>query len=229
MSKKININRHISILLNRISEHFPFHNKTKYNENVTSNKILNIPPKYPYKAYARFPQITLPEPKKLSILRKTESELLKNVINIKILSNILYPLKKLVEGNRNRRLFEIYYYSIHSDIPIGLYHYYIRNHTFEKLPIFKKISSSKMFLGKKRNIKGLIFLSLRLSLLPSNNRDWWYRLNIAESGYFMFKLIHGANQNRIKMENTDFYDDTCNEFIGIDGIKESVIQVLRIY
>lgn len=223
MSKRLKIDKHISILLTNSNPYLPFHKKTKLSDgNTFTGQILNIAPKSPYKAYARFPQIILPKP-------KGKSNLTKKIIDIPAISKLLNSLKTLIEKDRNRRLFEIYYYSIDSDFPNGLYHYYIRNHSLEKLPQFNNVELPTMAIEKKKDVKGYIFLSLRLSLLPANHKEWWYRLNISEGGSMIQRLLDTAFQNGIKMENIDFYDDTCNKFIGIDGIKESVIQLIVIY
>lgn len=228
MSNNKKIKNYISHLLNRKNIYLPFHEKTKIKKKENSLKEFTHVTFNPgYKAYSRFPVIPLIE----SVSRYKESNQFHStddLIDIDSLSTLFYTAKKIIEKDRSRRLFEIYYYSKTSSILKGLYHYYIRDHLLEKLPEQNTSLLSNLTVIRERKVTGFLFISLKLSLLPKVNKEWWYRINIAEGGIIRDKMVTIGQKNGFIFQSTDYYDDECNNFIGIDGIKESVIESIAV-
>jgi len=225
MLDKYSLNKKIDTLLNlNLINDFLSGEKSFLNhEDLFGIEVQKKIRRNKYKAYARFP---------VTILPKTRIVNYKKVIitDKQYIVHILFYLRSIIKEQRSSRLFEVYPYLISPDMPCGLYHYYIREHKLEKLPLIDKVNIKLLFMDKyKKKPKAYFIFSLWLSLLPKNNRAWWYREQLIELGCLKQRVIEETKKCKRSIRSVDFCDTLLNRFIGIDGVNESISSVLAIY
>jgi hypothetical protein len=209
MSKKQNTD--IENLINHSHKISPsIHDMTIINNNDSFAILLNDHNKNIYKAYARFAEFRLSKKNEYSKLLKIVGDFIKE--------------------DRLKRQFEIYLYSPNINSLHGLYHYYLKTDSLEKLPDINLFDAKKIFINSSgKKIKLSLMITLSLSSLPNNNKNWWYRKNILELGRLTEIILNFTKTHKIDTVATDFYDEEINNFLNINGNIEAVVQCLNIY
>lgn len=236
-----------------------FHQKTKIKK--YTNIVLDAS-KWPqewktiqYKAYARLDTVDLPSPTNIIINRvklgqaledRKSARLFKKTLSIIEISTLLYYSAGLLQ-NKNLSDFhrfypsagarfplELYLLSLRSELPKGLYHYYVRGHCLEIL------GGARCF-GHKFNYKNyfmqdwiskssvLILVSAIFKRNSIKYGDRGYRYVLIEAGHlgqniYLLTTALGINCCAIG----GFKDDALNKLLDLDGINESIIYVFAI-
>lgn len=202
------------------------------------------------KGYGRLEEIILPKPeliKKISLVQSLENrqstrKFSKLPLSEEILSTLLYysaGLKNRKNPENKYRFYpsagaryplEIYFLSLNSPIPKGLYHYYIKNHSLEKLLDIDRINLSDYF-SQSWIIKasGLIIITAVFKRNTIKYLDRGYRHIFTEAGHVgqnIYLVSSALNIGCCAIGG--FFDDTINKLIDIDGINESVIYVFAL-
>lgn len=229
-----------------------FHESTKYRK-IRKLKDHKYWPKVWktifFKSYPRFEEILLPKPtippitlKKVLFDRaslRTFSEL---PVDLKTISALLYfsagLRRKNTEeiGNRfypsggARYPLETYVIPLKGDLPKGIYHYYLKSNSLEKIDEFEQFDSSKYFLYKwVENASYLIVITAVFSRSTVKYQDKGYILSMIEAGALMqnFYLIAPALGLGI-CALAGFIEDELNKLLDIDGKRETVVMVLAL-
>ena len=231
-----------------------FHDKTKIRK-LSKNISARYWPKewttIYYKGYSRFEEILLPKPLvsgnislKTSLFeRSSRREFSKLPITLSELSTLLYysagekkdkkhvlPRSRFYPSPGARYPLEVYLISRKSELPRGVYHYYIKNHSLERLLSFKKFEFRKYFNQSWIEKSGIIIL---ITAVFKRNAikygDRGYRHVLVESGHMAqnFYLLSSA-LNLYCCGIGGYVDDELNKLIDVDGVEESVVYVLAI-
>lgn len=217
MHGKIAVKKRISTLLSKSGDHsfyFPDFSRSK-SYLIPNNSLIND---ISYKGYIRFNELPLP------------GNLYLKHSNIIFLSQLLNEMGKYIKEFRIKRLFEIYLYLSSPAVPTGLYHYYIKNHSLERLVISESAQTASFIknLAKEKSMAYLV-VSLRSHFLPHPDRLYWYWLNIFESGRLVQALINKTQTFKNKTKILESTTSHWNDILSLNQSRESVIQVLRIY
>ncbi len=203
-----------------------------------------------FKGYPRLDHISLPKPalpKKNIRTVFTERHSFRdfqpnNLIKLtkREISTLLYysaglkQTKKTVSNYRfypsagGRYPLEVYFISHNTEYLRGVYHYYLRNHSIERLTTIKSHELKKCFLQKwVVNASILILITAIFDRTASKYGNRGYRYILQESGHLAqnIYLICAALDLRCCAIG-GFRDDIINSILDIDGIKESIIYVL---
>lgn len=251
--RKIDDNFNINLLLKKPTLSFE-----KFHELTKTKKVEKIVPvsKWPeewkkilYKGYSRMLEIVLPKPnlpsnislKNALFLRKS-GRIFKKKLTLKDIGNILYfsgGEHSTIESSNPRRFYpsagaryplEIYIISLNSELPRGLYHYYIKNNSLEEL---MKFNTKKMrgFINIKFVLKSSCIVIVTSVFNRNTNKygNRGYRDIMTEVGCLMqnFYLISGALGFSCCAFG-GYVDDVINRYLDIDGLSESVLGVLLI-
>ncbi len=219
MIHKTDIETKMYLLLNHSKNESLTSHKTPFitSKDIFSIKLQNSIRNEFYKAYARFPEIKLKKPDSINNTTK-------KVINEDVLSLLMNEISLFIKSQRIKRLFETYIFLDKAEFPQGLYHYYIKNHSFEALPVLSKFNYNVFFHNSSIiRPKNFIIITLLVSHLPQNNREWWYRENLIESGRLSQIIIKKAKDYNIEAESVTFYDEKLHNFLNINSFNEQVI------
>lgn len=250
-SLKSDINRLLNIP-DSLSERF--HEKTKLRK--FSKDFLDSK-KWPetwktiyFKGYPRQEELILPEPEIIRrkffydvfINRKSFREFSGKPISLKQISTLLYysaGFKKRKQRDSIHRFYpsagaryplEVYIMSLNAELPCGIYHYYLKSHSLEKLLEIDEINISKYFDQKWVNKSTcVILITSVLQRTTSKYGPRGYRHVLIETGHLgqNFYLISTAmSLNCCAIGG--FLDNKLNELLDIDGINETVIYALAI-
>lgn len=235
------------------TEYQKFHEKTKF-----TKLGRNVHPKFwPqewktifYKAYPRFEEIVLPKPDlsaKISFentlkSRRSYRTFSKKSLSLAKLSSFLYysaglspnkiglPQRRFYPSPGGRFSIEIYIVSLNSELPKGVYHYYVKNNSLEKLLDFKKgdlKSLSNQYWIKKAGC--LIIMTTIFKRNTNKYGERGYRHVLVEAGHIGQNLYLLATALNLAVCGVGGYiDDNVNKFLDIDGKNESVIYVLAV-
>ncbi|OIP57474.1 MAG: hypothetical protein COX79_00560 [Candidatus Levybacteria bacterium CG_4_10_14_0_2_um_filter_36_16] len=250
---KTNNDFNIDLLLKKPTSPFEkFHKSTKIKKvekPLQPNKQPEEWHKILYKGYSRMLEIVLPKPnlsssislKKALYLRKSGRTFTKK-LTLKDLSSVLYfsgGERSIAEFPKTRRFYpsagaryplEIYIISLHSELPKGLYHYYIKNNSLEELIEF---DTQKMegFINKEIVLRSSCIVVITSVFNRNINKygDRGYRHILTEVGCLTqnFYLVSGALDFSCCALG-GYVDDAINSYLDIDGIRESVVGVLLI-
>lgn len=250
MKKKINLDE----LLSKPTLQFEqFHSKTKIKKPITEIKQKLWPESWKkvyYKGYARLEEIILPRPKlpkgvklKEALSTRVSRRKFSGVpISLKKLSTLLYfsaGLKKTKlqkESNRfypsagSRYPLEIYILSLNTELPRGLYHYYLKSNSLEKLLTFSKFSPEKYF-GQSwvAQASCLIIITaiFRRNCVKYSNRGYRYvMIEVGHMGQNFY--LNSAALDIACCTIGGFADKKLEKLLDIDGVKESVVYILAI-
>lgn len=249
MIKPINLGK---LLNNPISLSEKFHQKTKLKQLINLLPLNSWPvswKKIYYKSYARLEEIELPEPSldgKISLKRAlTQRKSIRSFSNRMLsknkISTLLYFSSGLIKANSKlpRRFYpsagaryplEVYLISINSELPRGLYHYYIKSNSLEKLLTFNRFDFDRYYNQKwiKRS-SCLIIITAIFERTTIKYGDRGYRFILMEAGHLAqnINLISSA-LNISCCAIGGYIDDNINKLIDLDGVRESVINVIGI-
>ena len=235
-----------------------YHQASKYrlsDNKMRAKKWQKEWSKFYYKGYPRFPGYALPTPtiipsSTISLYstltaRKSSKHFSQEKISIQQLSDLLYftageydgyidteKLKKRFYPSAGARYpLEVYPVIIkNSDLPNGVYHYYVRNHGIESL---WKRSISKKFLATSIGqpvVQEAAFLLVITGVFDRTQIKYLergYRFILMETGHMSQNAYLAAIALGLGCCSVGgFIDDDVNDLVGIDGITESVLIVL---
>ncbi|MCL4364040.1 SagB/ThcOx family dehydrogenase [Patescibacteria group bacterium] len=229
-----------------------FHQKTKLkkiSDDHTFNKVPKEWKTVQFKSYPRFKELVLPKPKiidpslkKILIERKSSRNFSRHPLSLEKLSGLLYysaGLKTYKEPwlvNRfypsagSRYPLEVYLISLNSQLPMGLYHYYLKNHSLEKIQSFDRFKASNYFRPdwvEKSSVIIIITAVFKRNTIKYGDRG--YRHILIEAGHLGQNLYLMASVFKLSCcAMGGYYDDRLNELIDIDGHSESVIYTLAL-
>ncbi len=245
----------LSVLLGRptsVSE--KFHKKTKI-KSLPRDKVdlLKTPTEWKkvyFKGYSRFKEIVLPGPtlsKKTSLKevlgkRISEKKFSEQPISINKLSALLYyssGLKNISSDKAANRFYpsggaryplETYLIALNIPLPRGLYHYYLKSHSLEKLLLFESFDTDIYFNQDWiRKSSCIIIISAVFKRNTMKYGDRGYRHILTEAGHMgqnIYLLSTAFNLNCCAIGG--YIDDEINRLLEIDGVDESVVYVLAI-
>jgi len=202
-----------------------------------------------YKAYGRLEEIILPKPNLATNIS------FKNVLNSRLstrvhskkplsggkISTLLYYSAGLTNINPNfpRRFYpspgaryplEVYIISQNSEFPKGIYHYYVKNNSLEKLTSYKKDdlpNITNIPLAKSAGCLIVITAVFRRNTVKYVDRG--YRHILVEAGHMAQNMYLVSAALGIGCCAIGGYiDDNINGMLDIDGVNESVVYLLAI-
>ncbi len=200
-----------------------------------------------YKAYSRFPEVKLPTPKDLDlglskalVNRKSDRKFSEKPLRISDIASLMYWSAGLNNNKSvNRRFYpsagaryplEIYLLSYNSELPNGIYHYYVKNNSLEKLFGFDKKSLKKITSLKWVSSAGcmiVITAVFKRNTIKYGNRG--YRHVLAEAGHLSQNLYLVSSALNLGICGIGGYvDDYLNEILDVDGVSETVVGLLAV-
>lgn len=246
MKKKIDLER----ILNRPSLAFQkLHQRTKIKKFKKESDKKNWPKEWKevnYKGYSRFEEMILPVPKldlkiplkHVLLKRKSERKFSVSPLSLEKISSLLF-YSAGIKNDLKRRLYpsagaryplEIYIISLNTKLPQGIYHYYLKNNSLEKLFEFKKKDLSLIIKQKWAQKAGcLIIISSVFERNTVKYGERGYRHILTEAGHLAqnFYLVSTALGISICAIG-GYLDDKLNNLLDLDGLNESVIYLLAL-
>lgn len=241
------------ILRRKHQNYEQFHRKTKFRKPGRNLNIKYWPKEWKtiyYKGYARFEEIQLPRPeisetlafKKVLEERKSQRLFSKKALSSQKLSALLHysagisPNKPAFFERRfypspgGRFSLEVYVLSLNTDLPKGIYHYYIKNNSLEKLADFRK--KDLRTITNQHWAKEAGCLIVFTSIFNRNTMkygDRGYRHILVEAGHLGQNLYLLATALGLGVCAIGGYvDDKINVILDVDGVEESVVYVLAV-
>lgn len=227
-----------------------FHEKTKIKRFVTINNSPESWKEIFYKGYFRFGEIKLPKPKlpEISIkdtllLRHSSREFSKTKLSLKQLSPLVYYSAGLKDKDRKfpysfrfypsggaRYPLELYLISLNTELPKGIYHYYLKSNSLEKLLTFKSINLKKYFNQSWMGESGcLMVMTAVFNRNTIKYGDRGYRHVLIEAGHVGQNIyLNSAALNLVCCGVGGFKDDELNKLLDLEGAEESVVNVLAV-
>lgn len=228
-----------------------FHQKTKIEkfDNINSFKKFRRATGASFKSYPRLDEIILPKPdlpprvsvKDALLLRQSSRNFSKKPITQDTLSTLLFysaGLKnkkppfygRFYPSAGARYPLEVYLISLNTQVPRGLYHYYLKNHSLEELLTFDKFDFKSYFHPDQEWLlqsSCLIIITAMFKRIYKTYKDRGYRYILFEAGHLAqnFYLI-STSLNISCCAMCGFKDDELNRLLDIDGTNESVLYVL---
>lgn len=237
----------------------PYYKWEKFHQQTKRKKISPFPDssQWPeswtttyFKEYPRLDQIILPDPSGLKnvlledvlLSRKSRRRFSKTALSLEQLSNFLFFSSGLKENKppwtRNRTYpspgarypLEVYVLSLHSDLPLGLYHYNLKSHSLESLLKLDSLNSISFF--NQDWIKKAAIIVLVSGIFERNTIKYGelgYRHVLEEAGHMgqNFYLVATA-LDLGACALGGYVDDKINQLLDIDGVKETVIYALAL-
>lgn len=202
-----------------------------------------------YKGYQRMKSIKIFPDRALKIRlsdalinRKSNREFNNKKLYFKTISTLLYysaGINSEKSSNLKYRFYpsagarypiEIYLLSINSELPNGLYHYYIKNNLLEELLTFEKLNLNLFFDQDWIKNSGIIIILTGVYKRTTQKYgDRGYRYVLIEAGHLSQNLYLIASAlNLSSCAIGGFVDDTLNELLDISNKKEHVIYCLAL-
>jgi SagB-type dehydrogenase family enzyme len=228
-----------------------FHEKTKYKKLIKELSVDFWPESWKkvyFKAYSRFKEIRLPKPSTLRSVsfnkvlygRRSYRSFSKMKPSVTDLSTMLFyaagirKKSSLWQGNRfypsagSRYPLEIYLISLNTELDRGIYHYYVKTHSLEKLDRVDDFNVEEYFNQEWiKNAACLVVISgfFKRSTMKYGERG--YRHALIESGHMAQNIyLTCAAINLGCCSIGGWIDRKFEQMLNIDGVEESVIQVL---
>lgn len=249
MANKKNI-INIDKLLGKPTLHYEkFHAKTKIKKLLKDIDRKYWPEEWKkvyYKGYSRFPEVILPKPylslkksyKSIIEKRKSEKHFVNN-LTTKALSTLLYYSAGLKKKNESSRFYpsaggryplEIYLISLRSEIPQGLYHYYVKNSSLERLDSFKKQDLTK-YVNQDwiKDASCIVIITAVFERTVVKYGERGYRHVLMEAGFLTQNIYLNCAALELSCCGIGGYvDDNLHQYLDIDGITESVVGMIAI-
>lgn len=251
--------KNITITLNNLlqkptSLHEKFHNKTKLRKLPRSILNSKFWPKnwktVYFKGYPRLDEIILPKPAlstkvslKEALLKRKSTRIFSNKpLSINTLGALLFYCAGM-KNNKSpfygrfypsggaRYPLEVYIVSLNTGLPKAIYHYYLKNHSLEKLLTFKKINFSKYFINQKLFSRAacIIIITAVFKRNTIKYGDRGYRLVLLEAGHLAQNFYLLSTALNVACCALDGYaDNEVNKLLDIDGVTESVVYALAL-
>ncbi len=229
-----------------------FHQKTKLvklAKKETKDKSFDFDRQVRFKSYARFQEIHLPRPKldnsnlKETLLKRRSIRAFSGKkISLGYLSSLLYfsaglktnrspwQADRFYPSAGSRYPLELYVLSLNSQLPKGLYHYYLKNHSLEKLISFDKFETGAYFKHDWVSQAALvIIISAVFRRNTTKYGDRGYRYLLIEAGHLGQNIYLTSTALKLSCCSVGgFFDDALNGLIDIDGIYESIIYAVAV-
>jgi SagB-type dehydrogenase family enzyme len=203
-----------------------------------------------FKGYPRLDEIFLPKPilqnnlslKQSLMKRKSSRQFSEKTLPINKLSSLLYysaglrENKPPWEANRfypsagARYPLEVYLLSLNTDLPKGLYHYYLKNHSLEKLLIFDKLDVKRyIFHEWFFDAACFIIISSVFKRTTVKYGDRGYCFTLLEAGHLgqNFYLVSSALDIAC-CGIGGFVEHELENLLDIDGVNESIVYILAL-
>lgn len=224
-----------------------FHQDTKLGFKFPKQeyKIFSAPSRIAHKEYLRLEKIVLPTPQDIKIpLTKTLRNRLstrdfsKDPISLKTLSQLLFFAAGVTrQGKRPYPSagalypLEVYLLSQRTDIPKGLYHYNIRLHVLEILTqtIPSKVIRTLFIQESIKNAPCILFITARFPRNTVKYGNRGYRHVLQEVGHLsqnIYLLSCALDIGCVSIGG--FKDDAVNTLLVVDGLEETVINVIAV-
>ncbi len=201
-----------------------------------------------YKAYGRLKEIKLPMPASISQVslqkalesRKSTREFSSKAISGKDVSTLLYWTAGI---KKNKTLENRFYPSAGARYPLetyilaqncqlekGLYHYYVRNNSLEKLLSLKTFNFNQYFNQHWIPRAGvLVILTAVFKRNTIKYGDRGYRHILIEAGHLAQNLYLVATAQNLSVCAVGGYNDKkFEELLDIDGLSESIVYILAV-
>lgn len=230
-----------------------FHEKTKWKKLLPPLDITKWPENWKttiFKEYPRLDNIILPSAEDFAhpllkdalLNRKSNRNFSDENITLEQLSTLLYYSAGLREnkppwiGNRaypsadGRYAIEVYVISLQSDLPIGIYHYNLRQHSLEVILPLEIFEYDAYF--PQDWIKSASCVILFTAIFDRNTIKYGargYRHILQEAGHLGQNFYLNAAALDIAICAIDGYaDDSINNLLDVDGVKETIIYALAV-
>jgi len=254
IKKNKNVNVDTDTLLEiPVMEFEKFHISTKMKE-FPEDIALGLFPKewtrIGYKGYRRLNKIVLPEPyvlftgnlslKHALIQRQSRRTFRTKVVKIDTISPLLYfsgGLKNRRNTQAPQRFYpsgggryplELYLISVNTELPKGVYHYNVKDHSLEELLLLNKFDYHKYFhqkWGKKASFILIITAIFGRNVVKYNNRG--YRHILSETGHIAQNFYLNSVALNLNCSSIGGYkDDKLNGLLDVDGKNESVVYAM---
>lgn len=244
---KVNIKK---LMQEPILEYQKFHEKIKLKSNQKIKDMSDWPSTWIqvfFKGYPRFEEILLPKPlvPKTSLgnvlfERKSSRTFTKKTINLEKISSLLYfsaGLRKKSEEQRGNRFYpsggaryplEVYVVSLNTDLAKGIYHYYLKTNSLEKLAEIEEFDFGEYFVYE--DIINPAFLIIITAVFPRSTikyRDRGYMHTLIEAGALLQNFYLNASALSLGICGLGgFFDDKFNDLLDLDGQSETTIMTL---
>jgi SagB-type dehydrogenase family enzyme len=220
------------------------------------NEVLMNPKTFPkewktieFKGYPRFEEIKLPKPKlnkkitlENSLLKRTSVRQFQQYkVSLQEISTLLYYSLgiKNVKSSSSSRFYpsagarypiEIYVLSLNTELPPGTYHYFIKNHSLEKLQENKQFSVQKYILQKE--FKTASFFIVMTGLFSRSYIKYGpraYPFTLIEAGHIgqnIYLVSSGTGLATCGIEGFNNFE--LDKLLDIDGVNESSLYVFAV-
>lgn len=241
-----------TILNKALSRYEQFHASTKIKKQKRQLEYSKWPKSWKtvyFKSYPRLDEIVLPKPdlkstislKEVLFKRKSSRGFSKEPLSMAKLSTLLFysagmknsspPLiGRFYPSAGARYPLEVYIIALNTDIPKGVYHYYVKNHSLEELIILKKFQYKDYFIQKDLARSGCIILITGVFKRTTvKYGDRGYRHILQEAGHLAQNLYLLSSALNLSCCATGGYiDSKLEELLDIDGVDESVIYAIAV-
>ncbi len=243
----------VDYLLNKpVSKSQEFHEFTKIKKlakNVNSKFWPESWKKVYYKAYGRLEETILPKPdlkqnislRNVLFDRKSTRIFAKKPLSLEKLSTILYFSAGLknIDPNFPRRFYpspgarfplEVYVFSQNAELPKSVYHYYVKNHSLEKLNTYNKSDLPKITnVPLSKSAGCIIAITAVFKRNTVKYMDRGYRHVLVEAGHMAQNIYLTSSALGVGCCALGGYlDDNINEMLDIDGLNESVVYLIAL-
>lgn len=228
-----------------------FHQKTEMKKNTTIPDPKDWPKEWKtvyYKSYTRLPEMHLPSPHNLQSTaliatleeRSSERTFSPQPLSLKQISTLLYysaGIKHQRSKNATSRFYpsggaryplELYIISLNTELPKGIYHYYLKNNSLEQLLVTPELRIHDYFNDSWVKKAGCIVLLTAVSLRNTMKYgDRGYRYMLTEAGHLgqnIYLLSTALNLACCATES--FVDKNIHALLDLDETKEVVLYAL---
>ncbi len=244
---------YIDELLGRyVSDYQKFHTKTKITKLSKLGNSRFWPKEWKefyYKGYARFKEFNLLKPSQSKLLftevleaRHSTRNFSSKPLSLQKISDFLYwgaGVSRNKSGFSERRMYpsggarfplEVYVISQNTDLPKGVYHYYVKNNSLEKISNFKQKDIKNVFNQSWVKKAGcLVVITAVFNRNTIKYGDRGYRHVLVEAGHLAQNFYLLAAALSIGCCGVGAYvDDAINKILDADSGEESVVYILGI-
>lgn len=253
-SKKKNVNYDLDTLLGKPEMEFEkFHILTKMKKFPEDISIDQFPKEWTaidYKGYRRLNKIVLPQPnsvfpKGISLYKALVERQSRRTFRVgKVTLDVISPLLHFSAGLKNRRNaqspqrfypsgggrypLELYLISINTELPRGVYHYNVRNHSLEELLLLEKFNYQRYFhqqWGRRASFIMIMTAIFNRNVIKYSDRG--YRHVLSETGHLAQNFYLNSVALNLNCSSIGGYkDDEVNRLLDVDGRSESVVYAM---
>lgn len=225
-----------------------FHKKTKLyaQKAITDSKYWPKEWKKVYfKSYPRLEELMLPSPipnirsslHEALVTRHSQRKFSNKPLSKEQIAHILYysaGLRRATKNDISNRFYpsggaryplEVYLFTPNCEIPQGIFHYYVKSHSLEKLSSLSMQTIKTSFIYPwAETASCILIITARFNRTTVKYGDRGYRLVLIEAGHLGQNIYLTSAATNISCCALDGYlDDTINDLLGIDGVNETVV------